>query len=76
MTAASPRLWTNVYIQFTLPEEDQRRFDAWLLERGTTIGLQFGEALRECLRQAGIDPDHLDRPEADIDVRDHHGHGS
>jgi hypothetical protein len=54
--------WTNVYIQFSLPEPERRALDAHLLERNVSLGLIFQRALVECLRAAGIDPVHLQRP--------------
>jgi hypothetical protein len=72
VTGAESRRWTNIYVQFSLPEHDQRVLDERLLAEGTTIGLLFREALHDRLRAYGIDPDHLDRPESDAGHDHHH----
>lgn len=64
--------WTNVYIQFSLPEPERRALDAHLLEQNVSLGLIFQRALVECLRAAGIDPVHLQRPPDEH--ADHHHH--
>jgi hypothetical protein len=73
VTDAESRRWTNIYVQFSLPEHDQHVLDERLLAEGTTIGLLFRKALHDRLRAYGIDPAHLDRPEADVDHGHHHG---
>jgi hypothetical protein len=67
-----PLSWTNVYVQFSLPEPQRRKLDAFLLEQNVSLGLVFQRALVECLRSAGIDPAHLQRPpDAHADHHDH-----
>ena len=65
--------WTNVYVQFSLPEPERVALDRHLLERNISMGLIFQRALIACLREAGIDPVHLQRP-PDKHAGDHHLH--
>jgi hypothetical protein len=67
-----PRTWTNVYVQFSLPREDQQALEDLLFERGSSLGEEFRRALEARLREAGIDPAALQRPQADDDHHDHH----
>lgn len=70
---ADARVWTNVYVQFSLPGAVRRRLDDHLRATGTTLGREFGKTLRACLEEIGVDPDRaLARPARDDD--DHHGH--
>jgi hypothetical protein len=61
------RTWTNVYVAFSLPEDDRARLDAMLAARGTSLGQEFHAALTRCLIEAGVDPRGLSRPDVDPD---------
>ncbi|HMJ37836.1 MAG TPA: hypothetical protein VK501_28265 [Baekduia sp.] len=65
--APARRTWTNVYLAFSLPEEDRARLDATLAARGTSLGQEFHTALTRCLIEAGVDPRGLSRPDVDPD---------
>jgi hypothetical protein len=75
VSAAGPRRWTTVYVQFSLPVDDQAALDAALLRRGTSIGLEFRDALRACLEESGIDPERLELPPDEAGRGHDHGHG-
>jgi hypothetical protein len=66
------RTWTNLYVQFSLPREDQQALEELLFERGSSLGQEFRQVLYAQLQEAGIDPAALERPEADDG--DHHDH--
>jgi hypothetical protein len=63
----SPRSWTNVYVQFSLPRQDQMALERLLVERGTSLGGEFRRTLEAWLREAGVDPAALERPDSDAD---------
>jgi hypothetical protein len=67
-----PRYWTNVYVQFSLPRGDQAALEALLVERGSSLGEEFRRVLEERLREVGVDPAALERPEDDEDHDHHH----
>jgi hypothetical protein len=54
--------WTNLYVQFSLPEPERLKLDAFLSEQNTSLGIVFRRALVECLLAAGVDPVCLQRP--------------
>ncbi|HEX4729948.1 MAG TPA: hypothetical protein VH299_01695 [Solirubrobacterales bacterium] len=66
------RTWTNVYVQFSLPRQDQQTLEDLLFERGSSLGEEFRRALEARLLEAGIDPAALERPELDDDHDHHH----
>jgi enoyl-CoA hydratase/carnithine racemase len=60
---ADARVWTNVYVQFSLPGAVRRRIDERLRGEGTTLGKEFGKTLRLWLAEIGVDPERaLSRP--------------
>jgi hypothetical protein len=65
--AAARRTWTNVYLAFSLPEDDRARLDATLAARGTSLGQEFHATLTRCLIEAGVDPSGMSRPDVDPD---------
>jgi enoyl-CoA hydratase/carnithine racemase len=63
---ADDRVWTNVYVQFSLPGAVRRRVDDRLRGEGTTLGREFGKTLRLWLAEVGVDPERaLERPARD-----------
>lgn len=54
------RSWTDIHFSFSLPNEDCERLDDLTRGRGTSLGLQFKRILIECMREARVDPAHLD----------------
>jgi hypothetical protein len=71
--ADDERVWTNVYVQFSLPRTVRNRLDDHLRRTGTTLGREFGKVLRACLEEIGVDPDRaLTRPAPDEDGDDGH----
>jgi hypothetical protein len=62
-SADEPRVWTHLYVQFSLPRHDRDALDAALRAAGTSLGQRFQEALVRCLAEAGVDPARLTRPE-------------
>jgi enoyl-CoA hydratase/carnithine racemase len=65
---ADARVWTNVYVQFSLPGAVRRRVDERLRSEGTTLGREFGKTLRTWLAEVGVDPERaLTRPASESD---------
>jgi len=62
LPADEPRVWTHVYVQFSLPQRDRNALDAALRAAGASLGQRFQDTLVRCLAEAGIDPARLTRP--------------
>lgn len=65
------RVWTNLYVQFGLPQSDRAALEALLVSRGSSLGEEFRQSLVRLLEECGADPANLAGP-GDEDGRGHH----